>query len=64
MTIECDFLQLRQNERDGVTDHQRLYCLLNCLLRRRSKETSKLRVIGLCDGESTGDRWIPLIEGQ
>ena len=27
-------------------------CLLNRLFRRRSKETSKLRVIGLCEGNS------------
>ena len=36
------------NERDRVSNHQRLYCLLNRLFRRRSKITSKLRVTGLC----------------
>ena len=46
-------LQRRNNERDGVSNHSRLECLLNRLLRRRSKKTSKLRVIGLCEGNST-----------
>ena len=44
-------LQWRHNERDGVSNHRRLHCLLNPLLRHISKKTSKLRVIGLCDGE-------------
>ena len=43
-------LQWRQNGRDGASNHRRLDCLLNCLFRRRSKKTSKLRVTGLCDG--------------
>ena len=46
-------LQWRHNERDGVSNHQCFDCLLNCLFRRRSKKTSKLRVIGLCEGNST-----------
>ena len=36
------------NERDGVLNHRRLDCLINCSFRRRSKKTSKLRVTGLC----------------
>ena len=42
-------LQWCHNERDGVSNHQRLYCLLNCLFRRRSEKTSKLCVTGLCE---------------
>ena len=34
----------RHNERDCVSNHSRLDCLLNRLFRRRSKKTSKLRV--------------------
>ena len=45
-------LQWRHNERDGVSNHQRIHCLLNRLFRRRSKKTSKLRVTGLCAGNS------------
>ena len=45
-------LQWRHNERDGVSNHQRLDCLRNRLFRRRSKKTSKLRVTGLCVGNS------------
>ena len=30
----------------------RLHCLLNCRFRRRSKKTSKLRITGLCAGNS------------
>ena len=45
-------LQGRHNERDGVSSHQLHDCLLNRLFRRRSKKTSKLRVTGLCEGNS------------
>ena len=38
-----------QNERDGVPNHRRHDWLLNRLFRRRSKKTSKVRVIGLCE---------------
>ena len=48
--------QWRHSERDGVTNHRRLDCLLKRYFRRRSKKTSKLCVTGLCEG--TGDRWI------
>ena len=44
----------RHNERDSVSNHQRLYCLLKRLFRRRSKVTSKLRVTGLCAWNSPG----------
>ena len=43
-------LQWRHNKRDGVSNHWRLYCLLNHLYRRRLKKTSKLHVAGLCEG--------------
>ena len=43
-------LQWRHNERNGVSNHRRLDCLLNCLLRRRSKKTIKLRVTGHYEG--------------
>ena len=45
-------LQWRHNERDGVSNHQSHDCLLKRLFRRRSKKTSKLRVTGLCEGNS------------
>ena len=45
-------LQWRHNERDGVLNHQPHECLLNRLSRRRSNETSKLSVTGLCGGNS------------
>ena len=45
-------LQWRHNEHDGVSNHQPHDCLLNRLYRRRSKKTSKLRVTGLCAGNS------------
>ena len=41
-------LQWCHHGRDGVSKHQPHDCLLNCLFRRRSKQTSKLREIGLC----------------
>ena len=50
----CTGISLRwhHNERDGVSNHQRLDGLLNHLFRRRSKKTSKLRVTDLCEGNS------------
>ena len=45
-------LQRCPYERDGVSNHQPYDCLHNHLFRRRSKKTSKLRITGLCDGNS------------
>ena len=45
-------IQWRHNEHDGVSNHQPHDCLLNSLCRRRWKKTSKLRVTGLCAGNS------------
>ena len=45
-------LQWRHNEHDGVSSHQPHDCLLNILFWRRSQETWKLRVTGLCAGNS------------
>ena len=47
-------LQWRHNERDSVSNHQPHDCLVNRLFRRRSEKTSKLRVTGLCVGNSPG----------
>ena len=47
-----DALQWRHNGLDSVSNHQPHHCLLNGLYRRRSKKTSKLRVTGLCAGNS------------
>ena len=44
-------LQWPYNEREGVSNHRRLHCLLNCLMRHRSKKMLKLRVTGLCEGD-------------
>ena len=43
----------RHNERDGVSNQQSHDYLLKRLFRRRSKTTSKLRVTGLCEWNST-----------
>ena len=43
----------RHNECDGVSNHQLRDCLLSRLFRRKSKKTSKLRVTGLCVGNSS-----------
>ena len=47
-------LQWRHNDHNGFSNHQPLGCLLNRLFRSRSKKTSKLRVTGLCVGNSPG----------
>ena len=48
MPLPCQFvfggldsLQWRHNERDSISNHQRLHCLLNCWFGRRSKKTPK-----------------------
>ena len=43
-------LQSRHKERDRVSNHQILDCLLNHLFMRRSKKTSNLCVTGRCEG--------------
>ena len=48
----CTTLHWRHTGRDSVSNHQPHDCLLNRLFRRRSKKTSKLRVTGLCAGNS------------
>ena len=45
-------LQWRHNMPDGVSNHQPHECLLSRWFRRRSRKTSKLRVTGLCAGNS------------
>ena len=45
-------LQWRHNDRDGVSNHQPHDCLLNRLFGSRWKNTSKLWVTGLCEGNS------------
>ena len=45
-------LQCHHNERDGVSNQRRLDCLLNCLIKWRSKKTWKLLITGLCEGNS------------
>ena len=35
LTVRLNLLQWRHNGRDGVSDHQPHYCLLNRLFRRR-----------------------------
>ena len=49
----CLFITVK-NGRDNVSNHQPHKCLLNRLLRLRSKKTSKLSATGLCAGNSPG----------
>ena len=58
--IDCwNSLRWRHNWCDSVSNHQPHHCLLNRLFRRRSKKTSKLRVTGLCVGNSSGTGEFP-----
>ena len=54
MILSPSSLHWRHNDHGGVSNHQPHGCLLNRLFRRRSKKTSKLRVTGLCAGNSPG----------
>ena len=47
------------NDHAGVSNHQPHGYLLNRLSRRKSKKTSKLRVTGLCVGNSPGTGEFP-----
>ena len=47
-------LHWHHNDHDGVSNRQPRGCLLNRLFKRRSKKASKLRVTGLCAGNSPG----------
>ena len=51
-TVQSITLHWRHNGHGSVSNHQPHDCLLNCLFRRRSKKISKLRVTGLCAGNS------------
>ena len=50
-------LQWRHNEHGGISNHQPYECLLNRLFKRRSNEIPKLRVTGLCAGNSPVIHW-------
>ena len=52
-------LRWHHNDHAGVSNHQPHGCLLNRLFRRTSKKTSKLRVTGLCAGNSPGTGEFP-----
>ena len=52
-SVRLGTLQWRHNDPDGVSNHQPHDCILNRLFRRRSKKSSKLRVTGLCMGNSS-----------
>ena len=47
-------LHWRHNDHNGVSNHQPHHCLLKRLFRRISRKTSKLRITGLCMGNSPG----------
>ena len=52
-------LQWRRNGRESVSNRQPHDGLINRLFRRRSRKTSKIRVIGLCVGNSPGTGEFP-----
>ena len=51
-SISSGSLQWRHNERDSVSNHQPRDYLLRRLIRRRPKKSAKLRITGLCAGNS------------
>ena len=59
VSTETSPLRWRHNDHDGVSNHQPHGCLLSRLFRRWSKKTSKLRVTGLCVGNSPGTDEFP-----
>ena len=59
INVGISTLRWRHNDHAGVSNHQPHGCLLNRLFRRKSKKTSKLRVTGLCAGNSPGTGEFP-----
>ena len=57
-------LQLRHNERDGVSNHQLRDCLPSRLFKAQIKENIKVPCHWPLWGEFTGDRWIHHTKGQ
>ena len=57
--VQFHTLRWRHDGHDSVSNHQPHDCLFNCLFRRRWKKTSKLRVTGLCTGNSPGTGEFP-----
>ena len=57
-------LQWRHNQCDGVSNHRRLNCLPNRLIRCISKKNNNALRHWPLWGEFTGDRWIPRTKGQ
>ena len=57
-------LQWCHKERDGISNHQPHDCLLHHLFMRRSKKTSKLCVIGLCEGNSPMTSEFPALKAS
>ena len=51
-SVSLAFVRGIHNGHDGVSNHQPHDCLLNHVFRHRWKKTSKLRVTGLCEGNS------------
>ena len=52
-------LQWRRNGCEGISNHQPYDCSLSRLFKAQIKETSKLRVTGLCEGNSPGTGEFP-----
>ena len=59
VTCRREALRWHHNGHDGVLNHQPHHCLLNRLFGCRSKKTSKLRITGLCAGNSPGTGEFP-----
>ena len=61
---EVAALQLRHNERDGISNHQPDDCLLNLLFKAQIKENIEAPRHWPLWGEFISDRWIPRTKGQ
>ena len=57
-------LQWRHNERDAVSNHRRLGCLLQQFVQAHTNKNIKAPRHWPLSGEFPGDRWIPLSKGQ
>ena len=62
--LELHPLQWRHNERDGMLDHRRLDCLLNCVFEAQIQGNIKAPCHWPVWGEFTVHRWIPRTKGQ
>ena len=56
---KCPSITATSPERHGVLNHWQIYCLVNSSFSLKLKITSEPALLAICEGKTTGGRWIP-----